>query len=164
MSAPDCPLNANFYYRNPTIGIVNTDQNQTIGGLASGVTETFDYMIYSKSTPNTNLNGNTGMGAFVNIVATGEPFTVEYRNPEINNSPDPQMWGYASVASSNAVGNSGIYFVSSMLPDPNTYQEGYYGNIGLYTSGQDFRGNIVQPQWWANKFKKTSSVDNASKI
>lgn len=151
-----------FYYTAPTIGITNTDQSQEAVGLESGVKEEFDYVIYARNYSSTEFT-YSGMGMFINLALESEPFVSDFRNPEINNSPDPQMWGFASSAASSAVGNSGIYFVSMMSPDPfSEYQYGYYGNIGLYTStGGEIRGNSVQPQWWADKFRPSTALGSS---
>lgn len=146
-----------YYYTSPSLALTNTNQSQSIGGLETGVKETFDYAIYSR---NFLSSGNTysGMGMFVNLADLDEPFVADYRNPSINNSPDVQMWGFALSASSNAVNNSGLYFVSMMSPD-GTYQYGYYGNIGLNTSGGgEVTGDAVQPQWWTSKFKDAGNI------
>lgn len=150
-----------FYYTAPTIGIVNTDQSQAATGLESGVKEDFDYVIYSRNYSSTEFT-YSGMGMFINLALESEPFVSDFRNPEINNSPDPQLWGFASSAASPAVGNSGIYFVSMMSPDGDASQYGYYGNIGLYTStGGEIRGNAVQPAWWTDKFRPSDNLNSS---
>jgi len=151
-----------YYYTAPSIGIVNTEQSQEATGLETGVKENFDYVIYSRNYSSTEFT-YSGMGMFINLAEESEPFVSDFRNPEINNSPDVQMWGFASSAASPAVGNSGIYFVSMMSPDPfDSYQYGLYGNIGLYTStGGEIRGNAVQPQWWADKFRPSTALGSS---
>ena len=150
-----------YYYTAPTIGIVNTNKSQSIGGLASGEAETFDYAIYSRNFSSTDFT-YSGMGMFINLADLGEHFVSNYRNPSINNSPDPQMWGFANVATTNAENNSGIYFVSMMSPDGDNSQYGYYGNIGLFTStGGEVNGDAVQPQWWANKFRPSDNFNSS---
>ncbi len=150
-----------FYYTSPSLGIVNTDQSMELEGLESGVKESFDYVIYSRNFSSTEFD-NTGMGMFINLGLESVPFVSDFRNPSINNSPDPQLWGNANVASSNAVGNSGIYFISQMLPDPfELYQYGYYGNIGLSTSTGGLTGDIVPEVFWADKFRPSTSLSGS---
>jgi hypothetical protein len=150
-----------FYYTSPSMGITNTDKSMQIGGLESGVKETFDYVIYSRNFSSTDFN-YTGMGMFINLGLEDEPFVSDFRNPSVNNSPDVQMWGFANVATSNADGNSGIYFISQMSPDPfELFQYGYYGNIGLSTSTGGLTGDIVPSVFWADKFRPSTSLSGS---
>lgn len=145
------------YYTSPSIGIVNTDQSQTAGGLTSGVKETFDYVIYSRKY-GVSTGQYNGMGLYINLASEPEAFVNNFKNPSKNLSPDVQMWGFAAGTASNAVGNSGVYFISQLSPD-GTYQYGYYGSFGLNTSsGGEITGDNIDPQFWADKFRPSTSL------
>jgi hypothetical protein len=150
------------YYTSPSIGIVNTDQSQTAGGLASGQKETFDYVIYSRKYSTTGGTYN-GMGLYINLASEPDAFVSNFRNPSTNLSPDVQMWGFAAGTATNAVGKSGVYFVSQLSPDPfDQFQYGYYGSIGLSTSdGGNITGDNVPAQFWADKFRSSPNLGSS---
>jgi len=151
-----------YYYTSPALGIVNTNQSQTAGGLTSGQKETFDYVIYSRKFL---VNGGTydGMGLYINLDLYDEAYVTDLTKPSTNQSPDQQMWGFAAATSSNAVGNSGVYFVSQLSPNPfDQYQFGYYGSIGVNTSDEgNFTGDNVPPQFWADKFRPSPALGSS---
>lgn len=147
------------FYTAPSLSVVNTDRALSIGGLKSGEKETFDYVAYIRRVNSSNANFN-GMSLFINLDSEPEQFIADFRNPSINNSPDPQMWGGGKGTSTNADGNSGVYFISAMLPDPfDFYQYGYYGNIGLNTTVGGLAGDIVPNAFWVDKFRPSTDVN-----
>ncbi len=147
------------FYTAPSIGIVNTNQNLEIGGLESGQKETFDYVGYIRRVNTSDARFN-GMSLFINLDSEDDQFIADFRNPSVNNSPDPQMWGGGKGTSTNAPGNSGVYFISPMLPDPfENYQYGYYGYIGINTTQGGLAGDIVHESFWVDKFRPSTSLD-----